>query len=633
MRENRLSGLMRGGKPTVIGPLTFQSAASCLLYTPVSPITGRTEHRLPKIVTQEKPPTSREEALSRWNSARKRFTVAIEKSRTRQEWLEILRQNLANLSTLAANEEAALVARDAAMASEVTASDAQQRAQYNLAEAKSRFQLAERAVAEHKALRPGFWSRLFRTAKTRAWNESMKTLSAAHAQSSALAAQLIHDSAHAEEAFQSAREARRQAQDRWGAATAARANAVESLRDARQKHGVVFADSEFFTQAHGQKHLSVPWITEEAQRVRDDVFEAALNLHRAFIDAAARPLRHNLGALMNVIFGQALPGATKEGLLPELWATLFLVVPLVSTTFASVGRMFRRLPVNSIGWLLVDEAGQALPQAAVGAIIRSRRIIVVGDPVQIEPVVVLPETLTHAIARRFGVDPDVYVAPAASAQTLADAASPFATEFPTRSGSRTVGVPLLVHRRCEEPMFGVSNAVAYGGLMVQAKTSEQSAIREALGPSTWIDVIGGAEDKWCPEEGAEVLRLLRALAQAQVTPDLYIVTPFVIVADRLRELICSSGVLRAWIPETDDWKWTSERIGTVHTVQGREAEAVIFVLGAPSPTQSGARGWAGGRPNLLNVAVTRAKEVLYVIGNRLLWREAGHFRELDIRLL
>ncbi|WP_210242189.1 MULTISPECIES: AAA domain-containing protein [unclassified Mesorhizobium] len=57
-----------------------------------------------------------------------------------------------------------------------------------------------------------------------------------------------------------------------------------------------------------------------------------------------------------------------------------------------------------------------------------------------------------------------------------------------------------------------------------------------------------------------------------------------------------------------------ERVGTVHTVQGREAEAIFFILGAPNAEQRGARGWAGGRPNLLNVAVTRAKEVVYVIG-------------------
>lgn len=73
-------------------------------------------------------------------------------------------------------------------------------------------------------------------------------------------------------------------------------------------------------------------------------------------------------------------------------------------------------------------------------------------------------------------------------------------------------------------------------------------------------------------------------------------------------------------------------MGTVHTVQGREAEGVIFVLGAPDARQTGARGWAGGSPNLLNVAVTRAKECLYVVGNRSLWRAAGVFGELDRQL-
>lgn len=59
---------------------------------------------------------------------------------------------------------------------------------------------------------------------------------------------------------------------------------------------------------------------------------------------------------------------------------------------------------------------------------------------------------------------------------------------------------------------------------------------------------------------------------------------------------------------------------------------MIFVLGAPNADQSGARGWAGREPNLLNVAVTRAKEALYVIGNRDLWRTAGVFADLDAML-
>ena len=43
--------------------------------------TGEVEHRLPKIVTQENPPKSREEALRRWEAARKAFSEALDKSR------------------------------------------------------------------------------------------------------------------------------------------------------------------------------------------------------------------------------------------------------------------------------------------------------------------------------------------------------------------------------------------------------------------------------------------------------------------------------------------------------------------------------------------------------------------------
>ncbi|HEX4945992.1 MAG TPA: hypothetical protein VFZ34_04990, partial [Blastocatellia bacterium] len=58
-------------------------------------------------------------------------------------------------------------------------------------------------------------------------------------------------------------------------------------------------------------------------------------------------------------------------------------------------------------------------------------------------------------------------------------------------------------------------------------------IQEVLGKSAWIHLEAGGEDKWCQAEGDEVLRLLHLLAQAGVNPDLYIITPFVIVADRL----------------------------------------------------------------------------------------------------
>lgn len=95
----------------------------------------------------------------------------------------------------------------------------------------------------------------------------------------------------------------------------------------------------------------------------------------------------------------------------------------------------------------------------------------------------------------------------------------------------------------------------------------------------------------------------------------------------MQKMLRLSGLLEGWVE--NPFVWVYERIGTVHTVQGREAEVVFFLLGAPNAEQRSARGWAGGRPNLLNVAMTRAKEAVYVIGNRALWKSAGVFQSLD----
>jgi hypothetical protein len=607
-----------------------EAAGTPQVIETIDPESGERITRPPRIVHQEDPPRSPEDAMERWRRARVEFSAALAKSRKILKTLDRVRELASALPDLARQEAEAT-------AVEATAREMEMRSQAAVEKARLCFANAQRDEAEsgkelagHDHKRPGFFARLFNTRPARDWRSRRSALAGTHEsarQALALASQTLADS---ERELREALSRRESASRRRHEAADRHAAARRQVETVRLRLGERFIDASFFAREHADRHKVAPWLDAQHQRARDDVFVAAMALHKAFLDAAAKPLRHNLGALMNTFGGRILPTAEKRALMQDLWASLFLVVPLVSTTFASVERMLGDFPVEGLGWLFVDEAGQALPQAAVGALLRSRRAVIVGDPVQIEPIVVLPETLTCAICRYFGVDPDRFNAPNASVQTLADTATPYLAEFQGKHGSRTVGVPLLVHRRCSEPMFGISNAVAYERLMVNAKVAAPSRIGEILGPSAWIDVRGGAMEKWCPEEGAVVLTLLRRLAEAGIVPDLYIVTPFVIVADNLRKLVRESGVLTEW---TDDsWKWTSDRIGTVHTVQGREAEAVVFVLGAPAPHQTGARGWAGGRPNLLNVAVTRAKERLYVVGNRGLWREAGLFRELDARL-
>ncbi|MFA7306025.1 MAG: ATP-binding protein [Hyphomicrobium sp.] len=588
------------------------------------------EKRAPRIVTEEDAPRDPRHAQQRWQAARKAFRVALEKSRKAQADLEAVRRLMDELpGKVEAVRQADLRQQQMRAVFERTKTEHEQCAnQLSLCEARQ--EAATRALRGHSAARPGFFARLFGTGSFRAWRsiESAMKRELADADDRRRAGSKACDAsdrvtADAERMLQAAQVEHMEA--------GTRAEKSTQILDAwRARLGERLLDASFAERGHEARHLLAPWFDEQMHRLRDDVFIAAMALHKAFVDAAAKPLRHNLGALMNVFAGRQMSDAAKEELVTDLWASLFLLVPAVSTTFASVERMLGRQPPESFGWLLIDEAGQALPQAAVGALMRSRRAIIVGDPMQIEPVVVLPDILTQAICRAFGIDPDRFNAPVASVQTLADAATPYVAEFSSRHGSRTVGVPLLVHRRCDEPMFGISNAVAYEHLMVQGRGARQSAIRDLLGPSRWIDIAGSASEKWCPEEGEAVLTLLGALRPLAEPPDIYIITPFVIVQDNLRALMRDCGVLDSWT--SDPGRWVYDRIGTVHTVQGREAEAVILVLGAPAVQQAGARNWAGSRPNILNVAVTRAKEALYVVGNRALWREAGVFQTLHSRI-
>jgi hypothetical protein len=587
--------------------------------------TGSSRSREPRVVTAEQAPRNREEALQRWQSARASFRTALAKSRESLQALNRVREFVRSLPALAKAAAHASAAADEARGAEDRVKAAVVTAQERLALAQRVASAAETSLAEQDVKKPGLFQRLFGTKQARDWQSTRAPLLLACQQAQAQLEKARVDLERSEQRLLAARGERELAERRLYKVREQHATAQREAAAARKWLGPRIADAEFFKRDHADKHTTVPWLDARQQRIRDDVFIAAMALHKAFIDVAAKPLWHNLGALMSE-FSRSLP-QDKRPLLPELWSSLSLVVPLLSTTFASTARMLGALPPNSLGWLLVDEAGQALPQAAVGALMRTRRAVVVGDPMQIEPVVVLPETLTTAICQHSGVDPDRFNAPLASVQTLADAATPYCAEFESRQGCRTVGVPLLVHRRCAEPMFSISNAIAYERLMVSAKAQTPSRIREVLGPSAWFDVQGLAQGKWCHEEGEFTLDLLRRLAKADLVPDLHIITPFRMVADNLRRLVKNEGFLKGW---TDaPWKWVNERIGTVHKVQGREAEAVILVLGAPEPGQRGARGWAGGRANLLNVAVTRAKEQLYVIGNRRLWREAGLFSELD----
>ncbi|MFD6656555.1 DEAD/DEAH box helicase [Streptomyces parvus] len=374
------------------------------------------------------------------------------------------------------------------------------------------------------------------------------------------------------------------------------------------------------------QELGSPWSDEAWSTARSDLFLRALDLHRAFVAGAAKKVRGNLQVLVELMAGTNGPLPDEE--VEHAWQTLFILVPVVSTTFSSVGSMFARLGRESIGWLLVDEAGQATPQAAVGALWRARRAVLVGDPLQLEPVVTMPAALQRRLLRAYGVD-ERWLPSATSAQAVADRTNRYGTYLPAPGSDEHVwvGSPLRVHRRCEDPMFTVSNAVAYDGLMVHGTAPQAFPDRERDGllPSRWLntdDPTRPADAPWGERDRRAFEFVLDLLERHGVGVErIRVIAPF-------RALVAEcKKVCRGRAGWTADF--LEERCATVHRAQGKEADVVVLVLGGGRP---GAREWAAGTPHLLNVAASRAKRRLYVVGERSLWATLPHFNVLAAEL-
>lgn len=356
------------------------------------------------------------------------------------------------------------------------------------------------------------------------------------------------------------------------------------------------------------RELSSPWVSAEWNQLRMQVFLSAMKLHRAFVFANRKHFLKNLSVAMDILSGQAKV-LTNEAAVKNAWASLFFVVPVVSTTFASVSRLFSGLGKEAIGLLLIDEAGQATPQSAIGAIFRSKQVVVVGDPLQLEPVVTLPSTAQTALLTKHHVS-DTWLPSKTSVQSIADRASKFGTSISRNGDELWVGAPLRVHRRCLSPMFEISNKIAYSGLMVYGTPPRPSLL---VKPSCWIDVKPGIVDgNWIPDEGVEADRLISYL-QANGIPhdEIFLISPF-------REVVRNLWHLGK--------KYQGITTGTIHTAQGKESMVTILVLGG-NPNSAGARSWASRKPNLLNVAASRAKDRLYIIGNMDLWAAQPYFNQ------
>lgn len=391
-----------------------------------------------------------------------------------------------------------------------------------------------------------------------------------------------------------------------------------------------YADVNYWENIESKKSQeSCPWYSDRLKKLQSELFIISLKLNEVFILTASSKISTTLAGFFEYLKGDST-ASKKET--KAMWKTFFIVIPIISSTFPSIQTMFKDLDKEDIPWLLIDEAGQAVPQAAAGSIWRSKRVGIVGDPFQIEPVVTSANSIRDNISNYFNLDRN-HTSPELSVQSMADRINSLGSYLTINSKEEWIGIPLRVHRRCINPMFEISNNIAYDNTMY-CSTSNPKNVNVQF-ETSFIHCKGKVQGRHFVQEQANKIKelLINEINFIEGLPDIFVITPFSEISYSLKDFLSKHLIneIKKFkeISEEEMKQWLKSHIGTVHTFQGKQAEGVILCLGLDETTK-GAANWASKKPNLLNVAITRAKYRFIAIGDKEIWLKQAYFNQLSI---
>ena len=246
----------------------------------------------------------------------------------------------------------------------------------SLAKAEEHESHARDALARHEDCAPGLWHTLTTLGKARAlWRSDREGLVTNLDIARSWVTQWRDQYSQLERLILDLRVSGARLNLRVGAATAhasklrtLRAELESDLGRAMNQLGGAWLDVDMDQE---QREHVTPWGEPRWLAAREEVFLAALDLHRAFFEAHPVQMAANLAIACDWLAGKRVDGI----LVAPALESLCLVVPVVSATLASFPRMFAKAPRESIGYVLVDEGGQAQAAHVACAVWRARRTV------------------------------------------------------------------------------------------------------------------------------------------------------------------------------------------------------------------------------------------------------------------
>ncbi|MCY4298330.1 MAG: AAA domain-containing protein [Flavobacteriaceae bacterium] len=271
--------------------------------------------------------------------------------------------------------------------------------------------------------------------------------------------------------------------------------------------------------------------------------------------------------------------------------------------------------------LLIDDASQTTPEVGVPCFSLAKKAVVVGDVKQLEPVWNVPYKIDVANLESNRLsngdsnpleglyESKGVLASNGSIMKMAQIATPF-----KESDVSERGLFLREHRRCYDEIIDYCNTLAYDGKLMPMRGPKKNG---ELFPAMGIIHVNGSS-KTCDKQRfneQEVEAIISFLVKYKskielinnksIEEEVGIITPFVaqkkMIIQRLKRTKFDVNTMK---------------IGTVHALQGAERPIILF-SSVYGPGDVGTMFFdRDNKPNMLNVAVSRAQNSFIVFGNK-----------------
>lgn len=322
------------------------------------------------------------------------------------------------------------------------------------------------------------------------------------------------------------------------------------------------------------------------------------------------------------------------------WRRRMMLTPCVVSTFYMLPKEMQVKRHDGSGFvsdylydfadlLIVDEAGQVLPEVAGASFALARQAMVIGDTLQIEPIWSIPASVDIGNLMTAGLLPrgdheQAYEMLGDLGKTAASGSVMRIAQTMTRyhyDQDLARGMFLYEHRRCYDEIIRYCNDLCYKGKLIPKRGAKPVVDAQSHSPLS-LPAMGYLHvDGICVQHGASrrntheaktIAAWLREHGDAlkkQYDKPLHevvaVVTPFGQQVQAISAACREAGIDVHAGPG-------GMTVGTVHALQGAERPIVIF---SPVYSKHADGGFIDQRDSMLNVGVSRAKDCFLVFGD------------------